>query len=127
MQSLGKKLGDYFVKMGAEDATASRKQAIANVEQAQTRLRDAAAKLGMVKPPGKIELDQEKLIAAVREYANELDEIIVKLKTGNTSALAEIAQLQGIKDMGTATRAITRAGYDITDSGPIPGGGPLSR
>jgi hypothetical protein len=121
MQVLGNELSAYFVKVGTEDGTATPKRAAANIKQVQVRLRSAAVKLAAMKLPPKLEADQQKLITAVREYASELNQIIVQVKKGNRAALAAISDLKGIRDMGTATQAITKAGYNITGSGPLSG------
>ena len=119
MQVLGNQLSAFFTKVGAEDGTATSKRAAANIKLVQARLRSAAVKLAAMKLPPKLEADQQKLITAVREYASELNQIIAQVKAGNRAALAAISDLKGIRDMGTATQAITKAGYNIT-------GGPLS-
>jgi hypothetical protein len=114
MQVLGNELSAYFLQIGRADATATKAEALANIKQVQARLRTASVELGKIKTPTKIKVDQQKLIAAVREYAKDLDQVIVQVKAGNKSALSELSELQGVKDMGTATQAITRAGYNIT-------------
>jgi hypothetical protein len=121
MQVLGSQLSAYFAKVGAADGTASLKQAAANLKGVQVHLRNAAVKLAAMKLPPKLDADQQRLIVAVHEYADELNQIIVQVKAGNRAALAAISDLKGIRDMGEATQAITKAGYNITGGGPLSG------
>src|SRR5262245_8960489 len=121
MQALGQKLRVCLVTRGQGNVNATPQQAGANIARVQARMRKALAKLRAMNPPPAIRGQHERLIAAVREYARDLDEIIARLRAGDRNALAEIPRLPGIRHMAEATEAITRAGYDITGTGGISG------
>jgi hypothetical protein len=88
-----------------------------NLRKSQIELRAAATQLAKIVPPAPIKTEQAQLVRGVREYADELDGVIAKLKSGaGPRALAAIPGLQGLKDMAIATTAITKAGYVITIS-----------
>jgi hypothetical protein len=114
MQALGTGLSTYLAGVGKADLTATQAQAVANIEAVQAHLRDAAAQLEAMDVPPDVRSYHQDLIKGVRDYAGELDQIIVQLKKGNREALGAISRLPGIQEMGKATLAIVTAGYNIT-------------
>jgi hypothetical protein len=117
MQVLGDQLSTFFTKIGNADAKAGRKQVVVNLRRVQVRLRRAGVELGEITPPPTVAAAHRQLIAAVREYADELSGIIADVKGGDRAALAKISQLRGVVAMGKATQAIVGAGYDILGNG----------
>ena len=65
-------------------------------------------------PPPDVAVPHKNLTAAVGEFADELDPVIAKLKAGKLAALQTVGQMAALKKIGTATAAITAAGYKIS-------------
>jgi hypothetical protein len=85
-----------------------------NLRKTQIELRAAAVKLTKIVPPARIKAQHVALIRGVREFADELDGVIAKLKKGSGPAvLGTLPSLKGIRDMTAASTAITKAGYVI--------------
>jgi hypothetical protein len=114
MQQLGQTLGRALLDLGSANKTATPAVVVKDLRKAQVQLRSAADKLTAITPPAKIKAQHQLLIKGVREYASELDGVITKYKKGNKQAIYAVADLKGVKDMGRATVAISKAGYVIT-------------
>ena len=54
-----------------------------NLRKAQKALRLAAARLAKITPPAEARAGHELLLKGVREYADEIDGMIAKLKSGH--------------------------------------------
>src|SRR5579862_2819397 len=80
----------------------------------QADLRAAQKELAALTPPADVAVPHKKLIAAVGEFADELDPVIVKLQAGKLAALQTVGQMPALKKIGTATAAISAAGYKIS-------------
>ena len=80
----------------------------------QADLRAAQKELAALTPPTDVAGPHQNLTAAVGEFADELDPVIVKLKAGKLAALQTVGQMPALKKIGTATAAISAAGYKIS-------------
>ena len=80
----------------------------------QADLRAAQKELAALTPPADVAVPHQNLTAAVGEFADELDPVIVKLKAGKLAALQTVGQMAALKKIGTATAAISAAGYKIS-------------
>jgi ABC-type phosphate/phosphonate transport system substrate-binding protein len=114
MQQLGQSLARTLLDLGSANKTATPTVVVKDLKQVQKELRAAAVKLTAIQPPAKIKAQHQKLIAGVRQYADEIDGVIAQYKKGNKQAVFAVAQLKGVKDMSAATLAIQKAGFVIT-------------
>jgi hypothetical protein len=89
------------------------KQAGAALATAQSGLREAAKQLERMKPPENVQTQHAKLVAAIDEFADELDPIIAKLQNGDSSAAQLVLTTKGFAAIQTASNAIAKAGYPI--------------
>jgi hypothetical protein len=93
---------------------APKAKVLRQLRRLQTVLSSAAARLAKITPPRRIEAPHELLAKGVREYAQELTGVIALVQAGHsTRALNRIPALKGIRDMTAASRAITKAGFQI--------------
>jgi len=116
MQELGVQLARVFGQTGRDVTRPGVTPALirSDLEDAQKRIRDAAATLEEIKPPAKVEAQHRQLVTAVREFASELGGVIAIVKHQNGAQLqAMISALKGVSDMAKATDAISKAGYVI--------------
>jgi hypothetical protein len=116
MQVLGERLAAELATAGrAVGAPTAKRPVIEGVlRTAQRQLRAAADELARIRPPAGIEQQHRRLIAAVREFANELTGVIAGVKKGNGAPVyAVIPNLKGLRDMQKASDAISKAGYRI--------------
>jgi hypothetical protein len=118
MLKLGGGLNLALTNVGVANRTAKGPAAVErNLRKSQVALRAAAVKLEKIVPPASVKARQEQLIRGVLMYASELNGVIAQLKHGSgPSALAEIPNLKGVKQMALATAAILKAGYVIAIS-----------
>jgi hypothetical protein len=82
----------------------------------QTHLRSAADTLAGMSPPAPIKTQHAALVKAVRDYADELDAVIAKVRNGSLKAAAvpaAIVALPGVGEIVNASSAIANAGYAI--------------
>jgi hypothetical protein len=123
MQALGVQLGAELARLGQSNVGVPPKVIAQHLVAVQVQLRSTADKLAAITPPEAIKADHALLLKGVREYANGLDPLIVKLRAPTSDKLAylailrTIASLKGVKDMQNASLAITKAGYLITLKG----------
>ncbi len=117
MQALGNSLAASLLDTGTANRTATNKQIEKNLRKAQKALRLAAAKLAKIKPPAGARAGHELLLKGVREYADEIDGMIAKLKSGHRQAVFAVTSLKGVKDMTAGTHDISKAGYIIVLGG----------
>ena len=117
MQRLGVSLGTTLGRVGSANRAAEPAQIARNLRTAQRELRATATKLTQITPPEKIKAQHALLTKGVREYADELDGVIARVKRGNPDAVREILTLKGVKDMTRASAAIAKAGYTIVLGG----------
>jgi len=127
MRRLGNALGLSIHELGSQildvvqesstSATASKHSSakiIHDLRELQASLRLGAKQLQKIRPPAKVKVQQALLLRGVREYASELNGVIATVKAGQTQAgLSLIYNLKGIKDMTTASHAITAKGFAI--------------
>ncbi len=97
-------------KLGSLSGAPAAAGALARV---QDRMREAKKQLEAINPPAPIAAQHEKLTAGVRDFADELDPVIAKLKQGELGALSQIPSLQGFTEIQSALEAISQAGYPI--------------
>jgi nitrate/nitrite-specific signal transduction histidine kinase len=103
---LGKTLNQFATQSDPKKAGAA-------LATAQSGLRDAAKQLEDMKPPENVQTQHAKLVAAVNEFADELDPIIQKLQNGNASAAQLVLATKGFTAIQSASTAIAKAGYPI--------------
>jgi hypothetical protein len=113
MQQLGQTLGRALLELGSANKTAPAATVVKDLRQAQKELRSAAVKLTALTPPEKIQAQHKRLIKGVRDYANDIDDVIAKYKRGNRQAVFSVTDLPGVKEMQRASQAISKAGYVI--------------
>jgi hypothetical protein len=116
MQVLGDRLASALATTGRAIAAPNPRPAV--IEQdlltAQRQLRGAAVTLEKITPPAKIKALHELLIRSVREFADELDNVIAGVnKKNGAPVVSVIPALKGVKDMQRASDAILKAGYVI--------------
>jgi hypothetical protein len=122
---LGK--ADYEVKMraigtsvseslGSINALTSKATAVRVLTTLQSSLRSAADRLAALSPPSRVKANHAQLVQAVRDFADELDSVIAKLKKGTLQATAvttTILGLKGVAEVGAASTAIANKGFKI--------------
>jgi hypothetical protein len=116
MQALGNTLNRTLHAEAKANATAGPAGVEKNLRTEQAALRSAAVKLGQITPPANAAKGHALLITGVREYANEIDSLIAKVRKGHLLAAYAITNLKGVKDMSRGTEEITKAGYVIAIS-----------
>lgn len=92
----------------------------ARVAEAQSELRHAADELDHGKPPGAIAKQNDKLVAGMLAYADDLDELRAAAQRGDSAGVARfnesIPQNVAVREIADAAEEMTREGYDL---GPI--------
>jgi predicted amidohydrolase YtcJ len=110
MKAIGRSLSTSLNSLGA--ATTAAKAAVA-LTAVQTDLRKAADRIESITPPQTIKTQHAQLAKAVRDFADELDPVIVKLKAGTMTALQTVPTLKGLAEIQNASTAIANKGYKI--------------
>jgi hypothetical protein len=110
MKAIGRSLSTSLSSLGA--ATTAAKAAVA-LAAVQTDLRQAADRIESITPPEQIKTQHAQLAKAVRDFADELDPVIAKLKAGAMTALQTVPTLKGLQEIQTASTAIANKGYKI--------------
>jgi hypothetical protein len=110
MKAIGRSLSTSLSSLGA--ATTAAKAAVA-LTAVQTDLRKAADRIESITPPEQIKAQHAQLAKAVRDFADELDPVITKLKAGAMTALQTVPTLKGLQEIQTASTAIAKKGYKI--------------
>ncbi len=110
MKAIGRSLSTSLNSLGG--ATTAAKAASA-LESVQTDLRRAADRIESLAPPDAIKAQHAQLAKAVRDFADELDPVIKKLKGGNMTALSTVPTLKGLQEIQTASTAIANKGFKI--------------
>jgi hypothetical protein len=110
MKAIGRSLSTSLNSLGS--ATTAAKAAVA-LAAVQTDLRKAADRIEAITPPEPIKTQHAQLAKAVRDFAEELDPVIAKLKKGTVSALQTVPTLKGLQEIQTASTAIASKGYKI--------------
>jgi len=116
MQELGVQLARVLEPTARDVAVQNAKPALIrrDLRTAQKRILAAAVSLQQIKPPANVEAQHRQLIAAVREFAAELNGVIKTVSHQNGAQLNQLINgLAGISDMARASDAITKAGYVI--------------
>src|SRR5204863_280141 len=91
-------------------------KAAAALTAVQTDLRKAADRIESIAPPEQIKAQHAHLAKAVRDFADELDPVIAKLKKGAMTALQTVPTLKGLQEIQTAS---TGPGRPNTRRSPI--------
>ena len=110
MKAIGRSLSTSLGSLGS--ATTAAKAAVA-LAAVQTDLRKAADRIDAITPPAPIKTEHSQLEKAVRDFADELDPVIAKLKNGTIGALQTVPTLKGLQEIQTASTAIASKGYKI--------------
>lgn len=92
----------------------------ARVAEAQSELRRAADELDDAKPPGAIARENDRLVAGMRAYADDLEELRGAAERGDTAGVARfnqsIPQNTAVRQIAEAAEEMKFEGYDL---GPI--------
>ena len=95
----------------------SMQELAARVADAQAQLRSAASTLDEIQPPGAVEKQNDQLVAGMREYADDLDELRRAAESGDAEAVslfnAGIPQNAAVRKIAEAAEEMTREGYDL--------------
>jgi len=110
MKAIGTSLSTSLNSLGAATTAAKAATALAAV---QADLRTAAGRIEAITPPDAIKAQHAQLAKAVRDFADELDPVITKLKGGSMAALSTVPTLKGLQEIQTASAAIANKGYKI--------------
>jgi len=110
MKAIGRSLSTSLSSLGS--ATTAAKAAVA-LTSVQTDLRKAADRIESITPPEPIKAQHAQLAKAVRDFADELDPVIAKLKAGTIAALQTVPTLRGLQEIQSASTAIASKGYKI--------------
>lgn len=90
------------------------------VGEAQDELRDAADELDEAKPPGAIAGQNDRLVAGMRAYADDLEELRAAAERGDSAGVTRfnesIPQSPAVRQMAEAAEEMKFEGYDL---GPI--------
>jgi hypothetical protein len=92
----------------------------ARVAEAQSELRDAADDLDDAKPPGSIARENDRLVAGMRAYADDLEELRRAAELGDSVAVTRfnesIPRNPAVLQIAEAAEEMKFEGYDL---GPI--------
>lgn len=110
MKVIGRSLSTSLNSLGSATTAAKAATALAAV---QSDLRAAADKIESLTPPDSIKTQHAQLVKAVRDFADELEPVITKLKGGSIAALSTVPTLKGLQEIQTASTAIATKGYKI--------------
>ena len=92
----------------------------ARVAEAQSELRDAADELDDAKPPGSVARQNDRLVAGMRAYADDLEVLRVAAKRGDSVGVTRfnqsIPQNTSVLQIAEAAEEMKFEGYDL---GPI--------
>jgi hypothetical protein len=95
----------------------SMQELAARVADAQAHLRRAASSLDEIQPPGAIEKQNDQLVAGMREYADDLDELRRAAEEGDSAAVSQfntgIPQNAAVRKMAEAAEEMKFEGYDL--------------
>ena len=95
-------------------------QLAARVAEAQSELRHAADELDDAKPPGAIARENDQLVAGMRAYADDLEELRAAAERGDTADVTRfnqsIPQNPAVRQIAEAAEEMKFEGYDL---GPI--------
>ena len=98
----------------------STKLLAARVAEAQRELRHAADVLDDAKPPGSVAAKNDQLVAGMRAYADDLEELRGAAERGDSAAVARfnqsIPQNTAVRQIAEAAEEMKFEGYDL---GPI--------
>jgi hypothetical protein len=110
MTTIGRSLSTSLSSVQSAKTATKAATALSSV---QSDLRTAADRLDSINPPEAIKSQHASLVKAVRDFADELDPVIAKLKNGDLTALASVPTLKGVTEIQDASSAITSKGYNI--------------
>ncbi len=87
------------------------------VADSQKALRAAADKLGGVKPPTPVLAEHRRLVAGMRAYADDLDELRVAAASGDQAAVTafneRVGQNKAVLQIAEAAEEMKFEGYDL--------------
>lgn len=108
------------VRRAFRETKVGQAQLAGRVAAAQQALRNAAHELDETKAPSAIEEPNHELAEGMREYAEDLDELLDAAKARNAEAVAafnaRVPQNEAIERIAEAAEEIRNKGYDL---GPI--------
>jgi hypothetical protein len=87
------------------------------VQLAQDQLRDAAAELDATKPPASAAAENDLIVAGMRAYAGDLDELRIAAERGDRGAIenfnTSIPGNEAIRQITSAAQQLELDGYEI--------------
>jgi thiamine biosynthesis lipoprotein ApbE len=108
------------VRQAFRETKVSQARLAGRVAAAQQALRNAAHELDDANPPRQIEEPNHELAEGMREYAEDLDELLTAAKAHNAEAVAafnaRVPENEAIEHIAEAAEEIRNKGYDL---GPI--------
>lgn len=113
MRAVGRSVTSSINSVSSLTSKATAADALAKL---QAHLRAAGKTLAAMSPPARIKTQHAALVKAVRDYADELDAVIAKVKNGTLKAAAvpaAVVALPGVGEIVNASSAIVNAGYAI--------------
>jgi transposase len=102
---------DFLDTLGTPPRSA--RVAVERLTTLQTRLRSTADRLAAINPPEDIKAEHERLVAAMHEFADELDPVIAEVRRGKLAPIATVTSLKGVAEIQAAALAIAKQGYVI--------------
>jgi hypothetical protein len=94
----------------------------ARVEAAQDQLREAADDLDALEPPPSVAAENDEIVAGLRAYADDLDELRIAAERGDRGAIenftANIGGNTAIRQIASAAQRMELKGYEV---GPLAG------
>jgi len=110
---------EYSNIQGAFESTrdTSGKVLATRITAAQSALREAAEALEAAEPPEQVEEENEELVEGMREYAEQLDELIEAAARGRQPAIdrfnEELVANEAVEQMAEAAEEMKFKGYDL--------------
>jgi len=111
MKQIGQSLDATLNGLSAAATPAKAATALVDVQRG---LRGAGDRLASITPPPSVRVLHARLVKGLRDFADELGPIIAKLRKGQASALAAVPSLKGLREVQSASTAISKKGFAIS-------------
>lgn len=120
LSDAGQSLTQSTANLGEDVSAAVQGQAAAgdkaaeDIESFQAKLRDTADELEDLNPPEDAAAAHDRLVTALRDYADDLDELHDALGEGDASQI--VAKMQALASLDSV-KAVEQAGTDLKEQG----------